>query len=209
MAQAIPTLQLDIFSPDTFYDAATESITTSSTEFTLHALLNPDRDSGLGGEYFISAAILGPIESFGSFDFAGNTYGVEEGMTFGTPPLAEGRQLPPHGIFDTYFFELPISFLGADEAIPYNTQDYPGLGPIPSEGTGFYFQSFNVDTTNLGEGLSLHFDLYQTGSGIVEFAPFSKDASFRQAPEPGTILLLGLGLTGLATWSRRRRGAGQ
>jgi hypothetical protein len=209
MAQAIPTLQLDIVSGNTFYDEATESITTSSTAFTLYALLNPDRDSGLNGEYFISAAILGPVEYFQSFEFGGTSYGIEDGMTFGTPPLAEGRQLPPHGIFDTYFFEIPISFVGAEEAIPYNTQDYPGLGPIWSEGsTGFYFQSFNVDVSNLGEGLSLHFDLYQTGSGIVEFAPFSHDGQFRRAPEPGTILLLGLGLTGLATWNRRRRNAG-
>jgi hypothetical protein len=210
VAQAIPTLQLDIGSDNTYFDSVTETITTSSTTFTLYALLNPDMDSGLDGEYYISAAILGPIDSGGSFRFEGDEYVVNTDMPFGTPPWEDdGRQLPPHGIFETYFYEFKFNFADAPEAIPYNTQDYPGLGPISSEGTGFYYKAFDVDTTLLGEGLSLHFDLYQTGSGIIEFAPFSHNAQFQRAPEPGTILLLGLGLTGLATWHRRRRNTGQ
>ncbi len=207
-AQAIPTLQLDIVSQNTFYDPITESITTSSSNFTLYALLNPDRDSDLEGNYFISAAVMGPIDGGGSFVFAGDTIEVNNEMTFGRPPLEEEQQLPPHGIFDTYFHEFPFIFSSSSQAIPYNTQDNAGFGPTLSGDTGFYFRSFEVDTSNLGEGLSLHFDLYQTGSGIVEFAPFSKDAAFRQVPEPGTILLLALGLTGLATWNRRRGDAG-
>jgi hypothetical protein len=209
IAHAIPTLQLDIVSPNTFYDPATETIATTSPNFTLYALLNPDRDSDVDGTYFISAAILGPIDSGGSFVFDGQEIAVNGEMAFGTPPMGGGKQLPPHGIFDTYYAEFPINFGEAFEAIPYNTQDDAGLGPISSEGTGFYALAFDIDVSDLGEDLSLHFDLYQTGSGIVEFAPFSHSAQFQRAPEPGTILLLGLGLTGLATWHRRRRSAGQ
>jgi hypothetical protein len=210
VAQAIPTLQLDVGSSTTFYDLASESITTTSPNFTLYALLNPDKDSDLDGKYFISAAVLGPIDSGGSFKFGGQEIAVNSEMDFGTPPLSgDGKQLPPHGIFDTYYAEFAINFGEAFEAIPYNTQDDAGFGGNPFEGSGFYALAFDIDVSKLGEGLSLHFDLYQTGSGVVEFAPFSHNAQFQRAPEPGTILLLGLGLTGLATWHRRRRSAGQ
>ena len=85
---------------------------------------------------------------------------------------------------------------------------------------------FDIIVSGFGNQL-LHFDLYsqevnQSGNS-ASFAPFSHDATgqpcgvglgcgpdfppVNEAPEPGSVFLLGLGLLGIAVASRRPRPA--
>jgi hypothetical protein len=137
-------------------------------------------------------------------------------MVYGTPPAetfmaADAGDLAKHGIFPTYFKEMPFTFNPFNRAGAYNVQDDPGtLTPNPL-GT-LYYASFNVDATGLAAGYGLHFDLYNTvtkNGGDIDsrlFAPFSHDAECcTKVPEPGTLLLLGSGFLGLGVVGWRKR----
>lgn len=224
-AWAIPTLQLNIGGG--WYDASTQTIVTNESSFTLYAYLLPEGvpegDPGLATldrDYFISVALV-PITAtpsdIGSFSFAGTTVAVTSGMTYGVPPLEtllgnqgwDAKDLSKHGIYETYFYEHKFKFNGSQDTTPFNTQDYPGKIPT-SDGSGMYYMPFSVDTSGLASGYYLHFDLYNTvlskkdpnDTDRGDFAPFSHDA--QTVPEPGTLILLGSGLIGMAGLRRKR-----
>jgi len=98
-----------------------------------------------------------------------------------------------YGIFDTYFEEFGFKFNSANTTVSYNSQGNPGGLQISSSGT-MYYALFNVDTSNLANGYSIHFDLYNTtkdkdGNVIVDInAPFSHDANSNgNVPIPAAV----------------------
>ena len=157
------------------YDASDETIVSDGTDFTLVALLTPQ----------------GNHSALGLLD----------------------------GVFPTFFREFGFSFSPSNRTVSYNSEDNPGGLTPTSATTGInYFATFNV-TTALAESDTLHFDLYNTtiracGRNQGCFldrdaalnAPFSHDAesSNQKVAEPGSLLLMSIGLL-IAAKSLRRR----
>ena len=203
-AYAIPTLQLDIVGGT--YDSGAETIVAPGETFTLNALLIPDTDTTISGTYYLSAALTGGTArgDYGTFKIGTTDYSVTSGMVFGTP-----EDLPSHGIFDAWYKEISFMF-PATQYTPYNSQDNPGTSP--TTGSGMYVNSFAIDISGLTAGVGIHFDLYHPffnhkGKAAIDKAPFSHDAEGTPGapvPEPGTMMLLGFGMFGLAILGKRR-----
>ena len=185
---AVPTLQLGIGGGE--YDLLSETIVTSDHSFTLydygHATGNKAIDTS--EKHYISIALTpqtGPAtEPFGSFDFGGTPYDITD-MVYGNPPIEaalghDPGDLASHGVFDTFSLEFEFYFPASMTTASVNTEDDPGHVPTGS-GSDLYFQSFNVDVSNLLPGFGLHFDLYNTdykSYGDIDmdnFAPYSGD----------------------------------
>ncbi len=206
---AIPYLQLDA-EGGIYVGPPEESVVIASDQFTLYALVDSSHGS-TDGVFFLSIALVPQLDTatdLGFFMIDGDVINVTSDMTYGIPPLnlliealPEDPQNPgllaPHGIFETYFYELEFTLAGATQTDPYNVQYNPGGPGENVPGGVLYYQAFDIDATNLSDDYFLHFDLYTTGSGIVDFAPFSKDV--QHTPVPGAVLLgiLGLGVAGL------------
>lgn len=236
VANAIPTLQLDIaggtYCDETCAEPFKESIITSDSSFSLYAYANPDGkatgpngislDDILGNtdvDFFLSIALTPKTSiagDYGSIIVDGTTYQTAS-MTYGTPPVdAFLKDIGGHSIYDTFYQEISVSFNSTDLSCDYNVQDNPGIGPQDPSACAagvstMYFDTFNIDMSNLAEGFDLHFDLYAVDPtlvktngdpsphNLVDFAPFSHDAQTdccTKVPEPGTAFLLGLGLLG-------------
>lgn len=214
-AYALPALQLDI-AGGTY---VSETTVAGGNVFDLYALLTPNNFNPLTDTYFISAAVSPSVSSnstLGSFVFNGATVNATGDMVYGTPPLdATYPDIPGHSGFPTYYKEFaPFNFSSLNKAIAYDVEDVSGThnGPTSDSNGTMYYMKFTVDTSGLADGYVIHFDLYNeniknNGNKDVKFAPFSHDAESgsHQVPEPGTLLLLGSGLLGLAGFARRNR----
>lgn len=220
---AVPTLQLDIAGGG--YDHGTETIVTSSDTFTLYALIRPDSKNTLSDTYYVSAALTPQVStgaSLGSFVFNGSTVSATSGMDYGVPPLEanlsrDRGDLPKHSIFPTYFKEFSFQFDSANRIASYNSQDRAisggAINTAYAANGRMYYAMFDVDVSSLAQGYEVHFDLYNTAVknggdiDVTRFAPFSHDAetASHSVPEPGTLLLMGSGLTGLYFSRKLRR----
>jgi hypothetical protein len=230
-AQAYPFLQLDIIGG--YYDAATQTIISSSHDFVLIAALQPASPGPLTTEtFYISAAVHPPFGpgggSLGSFTWDGTPYNVTSDLVYGTPPLepfldADPGDFPDHapGVFPTYFTEFAFQFNAAQRHIQYDSAVTPGGLVTSGTGDGYYV-AFNVTTAMFGDSV-LHFDLYDTSVRLCGISPNPNcindidlrstaaaadpkhDAQSSNVPEPASALLIGLGAVGALRSVRRRR----
>ncbi|MDG9666855.1 choice-of-anchor N protein [Hahella sp. CR1] len=213
-AFALPALQIGI--EDGTYDMASEDSVTSATAFTLYALADTGIvDAGLF-DFRLSIAVTPKLSTptdLGSIVVNGITIDITDDMTYGTPPVevvSSSADLPGHGIYDTYYYEVDFSFDTGNKATPYNVQDDPdGFALYGGSGDYLYYNAFDFDVSGF-TGTGLHFDLYafdfDLKKPIVAFAPFSHDGSYnrREVPEPETLALFGVALAGLLVFRRRQ-----
>lgn len=229
VASAVPVLQLDIAGGE--YSDATETIVTSSDSFTVYAYGTPHNNTAqaqravLNRTLYLSIALTPETSptgaAAGSFTVNGVTYHATADMTYGVPPIEangtaghDGGDLGRHGIFETHFLEIPFVLTSASPTSgEYNTADDAGQGPIA--GDDMYYAAFAIDTSGLGAGYELHFDLYgeKRGQGGTDrdidiFAPFSHDAATipggRPVPEPTAAFVFAAGLAVTRFAGRRR-----
>jgi hypothetical protein len=130
-----------------------------------------------------------------------------------TPILGDGSSLPPHDIYPSDYFEFQLgNFLAVEQGIPDFNEDYDPDNPVSSNAWG-QIKKYHVKVT--GGYDWVHFDLYDhiIGKNKAVFAPFSHDSDAEDgaqpgagspAPEPTTLILLGMGLTMVARFGRRR-----
>lgn len=226
-AEAYPILQLDILGGH--YDPVTETVVSDGDTFTLVALLTPNGAPGaaatlLADTYYVSAAVSPQQNIFannlGTFSWNGDNYDVTDDMTYGTPPLEllsplhDGGDLGNHSVFPTFFREFSFTFSAANRTVSYNVADNPGGLTQTSATTGIsYYAVFNVNTALTGNNV-LHFDLYNDqfrsfglDRDVDNFAPFSHDAesSSEKVPEPGSMLLMSMGLLIAGKALRRKK----
>jgi len=174
---AVPLLQLDI--PIGDYDHNTQDSVVSDTQYGLTAILNEKYLNNpinglLTDSFYLSFALVSEFISgsgdYGSFTINGNEIAVTADMVWGKPP-SEDDDIAGHGIYDTWYYQYLFDFSDAEYQLLYDAErdTYPG-------NQYGYFMTFDVDVSNLVDGIDLHHDLYNLDGS--RFAPMSHDAQY-------------------------------
>jgi len=207
-AIAVPDIQLFIDGATYDWDTQTWVATTTGSVDLYVISANDTKDD------IIVSLALGQSDdpSLMTVDFGGTIINPGDWI-YGNAPLPPdwnpGGDVPPHGIFPTYFAEVHTGAYGLGMNIgdvqPGSDFWDPSIPSGPANALGEY-KIFTVDLSG-PVGASVHFDAYTLNpdGSVDKFAPFSHDATTTIVPEPGTIILMGSGLLGLGLRAYRKR----
>lgn len=212
-AQAIPTLQL--YMEGSTYDSKSESWTLSTPgTFKLWVL-------GQGGVYDVKLAAAYVTGETGTISLSPTT-----ASAFYMPPSAPDTTTPDNAEFIAYMADGTIPVMGSGAQLPVHGVYGPGtswtewflgdfletsdmVADMTAEPLEWKDGQLNAYDVTVAGFTSVHFDAYDhtvltKGKYKFVIAPFSHDAEATPVPEPGTMMLLGVGLLSLAIYSRRR-----
>jgi hypothetical protein len=208
-AHALPALQMYI--ENAMYDQDTETWITSSSNLTVWVVANTGQYGSILDVQLTAAFLTG--ES-GSISITPTTTSIlpdpslsqtpvlntSVGGDGTVPVMSNGSPLPTHGIYGpgTSFMQWGLGdFTLTDSPIG----DFSGSFPSSLPETG-QISAYNISISGYS---MVHFDTFNhvESTSHVLFGPFSHDSSV--VPEPGTLLLMGLGLGGLLGLGKRRK----
>lgn len=212
---AVPTLQL--YSENAFYDTTTESWMTYENPFVLQ-VQGADQPNNLNYIDQVKLYIAVPSQyynQFGSVRIEGVSSSLEQGFspaTFTSDMFTKVPPVPPdlarsHGIYnDAYYVTVPLENLDVNKNPSDTIINYVDIAEDktpPGTGTG----DIDLYKITYSDFFLIHMDLTgmthynNSKKDAMKFAPFSHDAD-AVIPEPGSLLLLGIGFIGLAVASR-------
>ena len=215
---AIPVLQLYIEGA-TYYGGSDETWITTSNSFRLWVIGNVSGEGGKGSILHVNLTAAYPTSESGSISITPTMTAIVTDLStpiipsfvtngVGTQPImGDGSSLQPHGIFGlgTSWTQYLIGdFNLTDSPVADLITAFP---PYPAGWTSNAGQINAYDI--LVSGYSwVHFDAFDhyvknnNGSQYVK-APFSHDAEGGgTVPEPGILILLGIGMTAVGVASR-------
>jgi hypothetical protein len=196
--------------------------TASAVEFVV--LNGPGADLSVGDEVTIQIRIR---DAVGVFGLGASVFGYDEGVADFAAGDAVGSYLNPicvpgagcfNGLTNLAGGALSESAIGANgnrvqignsaglSAVTAVGDDNPGLdGVIGGGGSQFNvtFRAVGLGSTTLSIGTGYQGDVVVLAGGVTEQAT-NGSFTINVIPEPGTALLMGLGLVGLATAGRRK-----
>ncbi len=118
----------------------------------------------------------------------------------GTPTMGDGKQLPPHGVFPTSYYEYFIGDFGTGQTV----QNYIPGDEWGDEAPG-EIKKFDINVRGYTTVDIVAYDHVILGKNKAKhvFSPFSHDGH-SVIPEPATMVLVGTGLIGLGWLGRRK-----